>query len=64
VIGAQNTQPNIDLSQNSCTTLIVLLQTKSTATGTINLKPKLPGGTVISYGVQPAILIKTAEAGS
>ena len=64
VIGKQTSQPNIDLSQDSCTTLIVLLQTKSDATGTINVKPKLPGGTAISYGVQPAITIKKAEAGS
>jgi len=62
VVGKQTSQPNIDLSQDSCTTLIVLLQTKSTASGTINIKPKLPGGTAISYGVTPSILIKTAES--
>lgn len=64
VVGKQTSQPNIDLSQDSCTTLILLLQTKSDATGTINIKPKLPGGTAISYGVTPSITIKKAEAGS
>lgn len=64
VIGKQTSQPNVDLSEDSCTTLIVLLQTKSDASGTINIKPKLPGGTDISYGVTPSITIKAPEARS
>lgn len=63
IVGKQTSQPNVNLSQDSCTTLIVLLQTKSDATGTINIKPKLPGGTAISYGVTPSITIRKPEAG-